>query len=355
MNRKVNKYIGFNDTLLLIFGIPLLGFIIPYVFFRLNPFDEQLPIQYFLGSIIHVAIYWITDRSIFIFFRKRWPSITDINKRAAATSITIFVFTCTFCYTGGGLIAPLMFQDANPAIKAITTLDYNIASLTATAVIGAIYETIYVLYQLKHVMVEREKLKKENLQSQLETLKNQVNPHFLFNSLNTLASVIPEDPVMAVKFVQNLSTVYRYILEIRNKELITIREEIECINAYEFLLKIRFGESIVLRVKVPNEDLEKQIVPLSLQILLENAIKHNVVSKKRPLTIEFKSVNENLIVVNNLQPKMEQEHSTKMGLENVKKRYQLLSGRNVEVIQGSETFSVALPIIETEDYAGINH
>lgn len=339
----------------MVIGIPLLGFLIPYVFFRLNPFDEQMPISYFLGSAMHCAVYWIVDRSLFIYFRKKWPNIDDFKKRIVYTSGAIFLFTSTFCYTGGFLFVPLMYADANPAINAITVMDYNIASLTATVVIGAIYETIYILYQLKHVLVEREKLKKENLQSQLETLKNQVNPHFLFNSLNTLASVIPEDPKMAVDFVQNLSAVYRYILEIRNRELITIKEELECIRAYEFLLKIRFGESLNLKIDLASRDLEKQIVPLSLQMLLENAIKHNIVSKKRPLEITISIVDNRVLVMNNLQPKIEQEKSTKTGLENIRKRYQLLSGKSIEVIQGSKTFTVALPLIETEAYASIDN
>jgi two-component system LytT family sensor kinase len=355
MQRGVNKYIGFKDIYLMVLGIPVLGFIIPYVFFHLNPFDEQIPFGYFIGSCVHTGIYWLGDRYLFILLRKKWPSITDFKKRLAFTGASIFIYTTCFCFVGASLINPMMQKDLIPSLQNLTALDYNIASLTATVVIGAIYETIYILYQLKHVLVEREKLKKENLQSQLEILKNQVNPHFLFNSLNTLASVIPEDPKMAVDFVQNLSAVYRYILEIRNRELITISEELECIRAYEFLLRIRFGESLNLKIDLEPVYLEKQIVPLSLQMLLENAIKHNVVSKKRPLEISISIVENRVLVMNNLQPKIEPEKSTKTGLENIRKRYQLLSGKSIDVIQGSKIFTVALPLIETEAYASIDN
>tara|TARA_B100000795_G_scaffold70531_1_gene49455 strand:- start:17994 stop:19001 length:1008 start_codon:yes stop_codon:yes gene_type:complete len=335
----------------MVFGIPLLGFVIPYVFFHLSPFDEQIPIGYFVGSCIQTCLYWIVCRYIHIFYRKKWPSISDFKTRLTATGLSILIYSTCFCFS----ITFFIKKEMIPSIKGLTALDYNIPSLTAALVIGAIYETIYILFQLKHVMVEREILKKENLQSQLETLKNQVNPHFLFNSLNTLASVIPEDPKMAVDFVQNLSAVYRYILEIRSREFITIQEELKCIRAYEFLLKIRFGESLKLEIDINEIDLEKQIVPLSLQMLLENAIKHNVVSKKRPLEISISIIVDRILIVNNLQPKLEQEKSTKTGLENIRKRYQLLSGKSIEVIQGSDTFSVTLPLIEIEAYENIDH
>lgn len=249
-----------------------------------------------------------------------------------------------------------MRKQSIPVLDELTALDYNIASMTATIVIGAIYETVYTMYLLRHVIVEREKLKKENLRSQLETLKNQVNPHFLFNSLNTLASVIPEDPKLAVEFVQNLSKVYRYILEIRDRELITVREELECINAYRFLLDIRFGNSVSIEERVEDKAQDLQIVPLSLQMLLENAIKHNIVSQKRPLKIEITSNGiGKLIITNNLQKKKEVNGSTKTGLENIKKRYRILSGKEVEVIVSREHFRVSLPLIQTHEYESTDH
>jgi LytS/YehU family sensor histidine kinase len=227
-------------------------------------------------------------------------------------------------------------------------------------VIAGIYESMRYFNLWKKTSLEKEQLEKQNLESQLAGLKSQVNPHFLFNSLNTLVHLIPENPDSAVKFVQKLSKVYRYILEMRDASTTPLSTELEFLNAYVFLLKERFGDNLHVDIDdaickdtlltTENGVCEKHVVPLSLQILFENAIKHNIISTQRPLTISVSIENkERLIVKNNLQRKNQVQEGTGVGLENIRNRYQLVSQKDVDIIVTKESFIVSLPLLKIEN------
>ncbi|NJL76659.1 MAG: histidine kinase [Saprospiraceae bacterium] len=209
----------------------------------------------------------------------------------------------------------------------------------------AIYESIYFYHQLRISILETEQAKQEHIRSQLEGLRNQVNPHFLFNSLNTLMDLVVESPSIAVNFLQRLSHVYRYILEIRENPTVTVAEELEFIKSYIFLQEERFKGNLKVDVEVPERYYQHQVVPLSLQILFENAIKHNVISSKKSLTITVTVENGKIIVKNNLQRKNQVMDSTKVGLENVRNRYRLISDSKVDIVENNEYFIVGLPLI----------
>lgn len=179
----------------------------------------------------------------------------------------------------------------------------------------------------------------------------------MFNSLNTLVSVIPENPDLAVDFVRKLSKVYRYILEIRDRELIPLREELDFLNAYIFLQKSRFGDSLIVNVHINEHLLDDRIVPLSLQMLMENALKHNIVSVEKPLTVSVESEKDEFLVIkNNLQLKKQVMDSTGTGLQNISNRYQFIANRRVETIVTASSFIVTLPLIKTKTpgHEGIN-
>ncbi|MBI2419392.1 MAG: histidine kinase [Ignavibacteriales bacterium] len=191
-------------------------------------------------------------------------------------------------------------------------------------------------------------LREENLRSQYEALKSQVNPHFLFNSFSTLISLIEEKPEMAQRFVQMLSNVYRYVLFCQDKELVLLSSEIEFVQAYMFLLKNRFENAIDVAVSIPEKYYSYSIVPLSLQILLENVIKHNIVSEKKPMKIQI-SYHEDtgyLTVSNTLQRKNTFQESTKLGLKNIINRYKFFSDKEIIIENGPCLFAVYLPLIE---------
>ncbi len=190
------------------------------------------------------------------------------------------------------------------------------------------------------------KLQKENLQSQFEVLKQQVNPHFLFNSLNVLTSLIKVDPDLAEKFTERLSKVYRYVLENKEKELVTLSSEMEFLRAYVFLLDIRFANKVFVKINFDEHEVDAYVIPLALQLLIENAIKHNTFSKKSPLYVElFIDNNDYLHVVNNLQNRDTQMNSTGIGLANITKRYALLC--NIEPVFeiSGNSFIAKIPLI----------
>lgn len=190
------------------------------------------------------------------------------------------------------------------------------------------------------------KLQKENLQSQFEVLKQQVNPHFLFNSLNVLTSLIKIDPLTAEKFTVQLSKVYRYVLENKERDLVSLGTEMNFLKAYIYLLEIRFQDKVTINISIDEGDVELFVVPLALQLLIENAIKHNTFSKKKPLTIElFIDQEQMLHVENNLQNRETQMLSTGVGLANISKRYALLSERQPVFEIRGERFIAKIPLI----------
>jgi len=192
-----------------------------------------------------------------------------------------------------------------------------------------------------------EKLKREALSMKYEALKNQVNPHFLFNSLNVLTSLVETDTKKSVKFIKQLSEVYRYVLEQKDKELVSIETEMNFVDSYVYLQQIRYGESLkfVKDPEIKNITEDNKIIPLSIQILVENAIKHNVTSTEEPLVIEIYKENEFLVIKNNLQKRTTVSHSGNIGLNNIKARYEYLSDKEFEVGEGDGYFMVRIPVL----------
>ena len=181
--------------------------------------------------------------------------------------------------------------------------------------------------------------------AKFESLKSQLDPHFLFNSLNVLTSLIGENPYKAEKFTTQLSKVYRYVLEQRNKDLIPVLEEIKFANTYMELLGMRFEDAVKFEIPSSITNKNLKIVPLSLQLLLENAVKHNVVSSSKPLTIRIYEQDNYLIIENNINPKQAIGQGTKVGLRNIADRYGLITDKNVIIENNSKIFKVSLPLL----------
>lgn len=203
--------------------------------------------------------------------------------------------------------------------------------------------------QLQAEMLRSARLQKENFQAQLENLKDQVNPHFLFNSLNVLVSLIPQDAERATKFTRKLSELYRSFLDNSSEQLIPLRKELEIIDAYIYLLKTRFGESVKFEMQIASEVKKLQLPPGSLQVLVENVIKHNGSTRKKPLFIEIYSDGDWLVVKNNLQPRLEQVESTNTGLKNIISRYSFLSDKKPDFTKNETHFIAKLPLLKVEN------
>lgn len=189
-------------------------------------------------------------------------------------------------------------------------------------------------------------LQEETNIAQFEILKSQVNPHFLFNSLNVLSSLIYIDQKKAAKFVRQLSKVYRYVLEIKDRDIIAIEEELPFIESYIYLLKTRFDQNLSVDLAISENAKRKMIAPMAIQLLLENAIKHNVISKTKPLTINISEIDDSLEISNNLQLKSSREKSSNTGLNNIRKRYEYLSSQKIEILETDELFSVKIPLLD---------
>jgi len=204
---------------------------------------------------------------------------------------------------------------------------------------------VFLLNRWRTSLAEMEKYKKENAEYRFETLRTQVNPHFLFNSLNTLSSLVYEDREKAAGFIRDLSDVYRYVLENRSRETIVLKEEIRFIKSFVYLYQLRFDNKLNVEINIADTLLEKLVAPMTLQLLVENAVKHNIVSTLKPLSISITTdVNDYLIVENNLQKKTGVV-SSEIGLKNISSRYAFLTRKPVEVIETESEFIVKVPLL----------
>lgn len=225
--------------------------------------------------------------------------------------------------------------------------DIAFNSVVVTLVISLFMHGRSFLLSWRAEALNSERLKKENAIARYDSLKSQVNPHFLFNSLNALTNLVYEDQDKAAKFIKQLSEVYRYVLDTRNSELVHLKEELGFLNAYLYLQQIRYGEKLHVRIEL--DQCKTGVAPLALQMLIENAIKHNVIAEEQPLHIRLYCSDGFIIVENNLQrKKILEQDSAGIGLENIKRRYEFLSDKSVQVIEELDTFKVMLPVLEAE-------
>ena len=220
-----------------------------------------------------------------------------------------------------------------------------IVSVVITFVVTLAIHAIYFYKAYQENKVKEQKIIAGTASAQFESLKNQIDPHFLFNSLNVLSSLIEENPESAQKFTTSLSKIYRYVLEQKDKELVSVAEELKFAKTYMNLLKMRFENSITFEIPENFENEEAKVVPLSLQLLLENCIKHNVVSEAKPLHVKISIENGQLVITNNLQKKEVLQDRKGVGLQNIVNRYGILTKRKVLVEENEKEFKVLLPIL----------
>ncbi len=224
-------------------------------------------------------------------------------------------------------------------------LVYYLYSLLITIVVSLFFHAFYFYKSWQENKVKEHKIIASTASAQFDALKNQLDPHFLFNSLNVLTSLIEEDPRQAQKFTTSLSKVYRYVLEQKNKDVVSVDEELQFARTYVQLLKMRFEDSIVFELPEKAHNPEAKIVPLSLQLLLENAVKHNVVTTAKPLRIQVYEDSGALVVSNNLQEKQVVKKSSGVGLKNIQQRYAILTKRQVNINKTATDFVVQLPML----------
>ncbi|MGB3618711.1 MAG: histidine kinase [Catalinimonas sp.] len=332
-----------KERTLRLIGIPVLSLVLSFVF-NDDPVDTpgDFARNWFV-SFVFTALIWEGNRALVEYFRRRFPRNDHTARRLLLQAPTAVVLTVGVSL----LIDELLHRAGLLVCTPDEMLAQALYNLIPTAFIMPLYESAYFFEEWKKNFRRSEALARENVISQFEALKSQLDPHFLFNSFNTLAALIDPKNERAQTYLEELSDVYRYVLVSRHLETVPLREELQFVESYLYLNKTRFRDNLVVENEIPDAVLDQRVAPLSLQILVENALKHNVIAKERPLTLRLAvEANGYLVVTNNLQPRaVLADKSTKTGLQNVVSRYALLTPLRVRVEQSAGWFTVTLPLL----------
>ena len=338
------RYLGFDDRWFMVIGIVILSFVTDYLFndsFGKHQFGEAL--IYWSISLGFTIINWFFMRTVLITLRKRYPSLKDSIRRIVILIVLMVTSVVLIDFVGSYLLT-FVFEAVNYDL--MDRFRVLLPIMIISIMIQAIYEAVFNYVRLKQSIVEEEQAKQVVVQAQLDALRNQAQPHFFFNTLNTLRDIIDQNSKEDAKeFVDKLSDVYRFILESGNVNLISLRDELKFARAYIHIQSERFGNNLQLQWDTPEAAMDMMVVPMSLQLLLENAIKHNVVSRAKPLIVKVGVQGDQLVVENKLQPKSTQLPSTKVGLKNIEKRYTLISSQSIRIENDGERFVVSLPLL----------
>lgn len=324
-------------------GIPAFGILIPNftgLFGHYGPADSW----YWIGYVYFIVISWsIWHGNRWLLFKQRenisWFS-SPIRKLIMLVAANVFY---TAPLTVLLIIGWYWFSDLGPVDWETIQL-VTLANVICVIFVTHAYETVFLIKERRNDLLAFEQLERSRIEAELEMLKNQIDPHFMFNSLNTLSYLITNDPRKAFEFNESLSDVYRYILMNKQKTLVPLQEEIDFALSYFTLIKIRFGAGVQFIVDAVDKN-NKLVATISLQLLLENVVKHNEFSEKAPLKIQLK-VREGMVEVsNNLHPKSV-SNSSKVGLKNLSERYRLLTGKEITIEKTANSFTVKLPYLE---------
>lgn len=341
MNTKVvinsNVY-----TKRIILVIPLVGLLISVMFFVANSAKAQsIGFSIVFEGVIQTFVIWAGCYGIVRYLWLKYPWEQFPRKHLISEIVAIITYLAFF-----SLIELIVIAGLNTNIWIATLQKYALdifITILITFLITAIHEAYYFYKQWQENFSKSVQLEKDNLLSQYNALKAQINPHFLFNSLNSLISLVEENP-KAEKYVQDLSDFLRFVLQSSEKETISLREELDNLKKYIRLLSLRFNENFSVNIEIKPEVLEKEIPPLALQILVENCVKHNVITKANPLHIRIAADLNSVTVINNLQKKTQNE-STGQGLKNIIGRYRFHKFDAVKIQQTDTEFIVSLPLI----------
>ena len=325
----------------------LLGALAVTMFFSLiwtgKPINENFWYM-FVSVLVQLEIFMLI--ALKIFSAKRIKKEKSYKRQIIIKLITFYATVIPIAFVIVFLMISLniFFGDQNFGDVVTNFMKYELKGLVLSWLIGVSLGSLVFFYiEWNNALKREQKLREEKLIFQYETLKNQVNPHFLFNSLNTLSSLVSKDAKLSEKFISKFSSIYRYILENRDKELIPLSDELAFVKDYFFLQKIRDDGKIELDIQLKDEK-KHEILPISLQLLIENALKHNAATKEYPLKIKVSLEDDQLKVVNNLEPKMQLEPSSKVGLKNLNERVKLVMDKEVQVNQENKKFTVVMPV-----------
>jgi sensor histidine kinase YesM len=347
MKIRLPQYSG-KDYLVLAIVILPLTLALNSIIFGARYFTEG---TIFIPSTILTALIFSIDfiicGAIALLLKRRMPDEDQTSKRL------FFMIVCFIALSGIFLLTAFhgyeVFRSFNYSFNEKGFIWAYVSMAIINIFLTLLIEGVYRYNNWRENLKETEKIKKAFTQSQLLGLKSQVNPHFLFNSLNTLCSLISEDEKEAESFLNEMSKVYRYMLRGDDEQLVPLQTELKFINSYTHLLEKRFGQSLQVKLNIQEEDLNKLIPPLSLQVLIENAFNQNVMSKAAPLLIHICSNGKEILVRNNRKPKMiSNDMDIESGLDNLVTKYRLLNNETVTIKDDEKQRSIFLPLIENK-------
>lgn len=296
-------------------------------------------------ATIGVWVVWLLDRQIILAVKEHFR-----NKKHATRLLVQFSLTITFSLV---LEMALFFshleffgKDKSPGDTMLYLKNLMTNLFLFTLIVNGIYEIIFLFEKLHKERLEKEEYKKAVIETRLENLRSQVNPHFLFNTFNALSELILENPQRASDIVVELSDVYRYVLQSREKNWELLSKEIQVTKSYIEIVKIRYEENVQISLNIDSCYNNWYIPPMALQMLIENAIKHNEISSRKPLHVDIFTEREALVVQNNYQPRVNAENSNGVGLKNIESRYTYLLNKSLEINSNEQFFSVKLPLIK---------
>lgn len=325
--------------ILIVIGNVLSIFMIPRDLWSVGVFLQNCMFSVAIGYPSWKGMMFIT-----IVLERKFPWLKQPIKRLIYQVLILYIFTGIVIFTA--LSIWLMLAE-NIGFKEVSvlvapSLKIVLIFMFLSLVLG---NTVLFFKNWKAATIQQEELKRAHLALQYQSLKDQVRPHFLFNSLSSLATLINTDTEKATLFVHKLSDVYRYVLEQRENELVPLKDDLKFVEDYIFLQKIRFGENLKVENKL-DLNLNRMVIPLSLQMLVENAIKHNEISREHPLVIEITSTGEgHVIIKNKLQRRKVSESTLGTGLENLRKQISYFSNDPLLVLEEADTFLVRMPTL----------
>ena len=341
MNDKAKD---FSDKWIVIIGVPLVTLAFPY-FFGLR-FSDPNFFKWTVISFVTTLISWLATRQVvcLIWHLFPWEKNAVLHIVLGLLMIILFSLFSSFLIY---FLARWLFHwgpDYWHVMKPI-----RVGVFILVAIIQLVHEAILLFFKWKQELTRAADLERENLRSKFEALKNHVNPHFLFNSLGTLASLIRTDPDKAEKYVAEFSGIYRYLLEVNSNDLVTLGEEAAFIDSYVFLQQIRFGDGFIYRNSVDKKYNDYYILPLTLELLVENALKHNKTHISSPLQIDvYMNDGQDLLVVRNNFQLRNTTETTGTGLKNLEQRYQSFLGKSIRIYRDDTYFYAEIPLIPGE-------
>lgn len=324
-------------------GILFIGLLFPAISYN-SLSDESGFFYIFIVSIVRTALIWHGSMLIVNYAVNRFSIFKEPVKLLSFQVAALIIYVILIEIGEIWAIENLFHYPLSSSKKR----EFIVYSLLITLTINSIYASVSFFMQWKSNMEKARALEKATLEARYEVLRNQINPHFLFNSLNTLLMLVG-DNLTAARYVESVSEFMRYLLNSRGKDSVLLSEELKMAIDYTFIQQIRYGEKLRVNFNIPEMAYDKLIPPLALQMLIENALKHNVISREQPLIINvYVDPSNYLIIENPIKPKLDKEESTGLGLINIRNRYLFLTGKEIVVTTVNDIFKVMLPLFFKE-------